>query len=65
MGRFGQPTEIAALVAWLASEEYSLSTSGAFDISGACHLLNLPGQHAGLVSQIFSPTTARGGMHQT
>ena len=28
MGRFGQPTEIAALVAWLASEECSFSTGG-------------------------------------
>ena len=34
MGRFGQPTEIAALVAWLASEECSFSTGGMFDISG-------------------------------
>jgi len=34
MGRFGQPTEIAALVAWLASEECSFSTGGVFDISG-------------------------------
>ncbi len=34
MGRFGQTTEIAALVAWLASEECSFSTGGAFDISG-------------------------------
>jgi 3-oxoacyl-[acyl-carrier protein] reductase len=34
MGRFGQTTEIAALVAWLASEECSLSTGGVFDISG-------------------------------
>jgi len=34
MGRFGQTTEIAALVAWLASEECSFSTGGMFDISG-------------------------------
>jgi 3-oxoacyl-[acyl-carrier protein] reductase len=34
MGRFGQTTEIAALVAWLASEECSFSTGGVFDISG-------------------------------
>jgi 3-oxoacyl-[acyl-carrier protein] reductase len=34
MGRFGQPTEIAALVVWLASEECSFSTGGVFDISG-------------------------------
>jgi 3-oxoacyl-[acyl-carrier protein] reductase len=34
MGRFGQTIEIAALVAWLASEECSFSTGGVFDISG-------------------------------
>ena len=34
MGRFGPLTEIAALVAWLASEECSFSTGGVFDISG-------------------------------
>ena len=34
MGRFGQATAIAALVAWLASEECSFSTGGVFDISG-------------------------------
>ncbi len=34
MRRFGQPTEIAALVVWLASEECSFSTGGVFDISG-------------------------------
>jgi 2-dehydro-3-deoxy-L-rhamnonate dehydrogenase (NAD+) len=34
MGRFGQTSEIAALVAWLASEECSFSTGGVFDISG-------------------------------
>ena len=34
MDRFVQPAEIAALVAWLASEECSFSTGGVFDISG-------------------------------
>ena len=34
MGRFGDPGEIAALVAWLASEECSFSTGGVFDLSG-------------------------------
>jgi len=34
LGRFGQVEEIAALVAWLASEECSFSTGAAFDISG-------------------------------
>jgi 2-dehydro-3-deoxy-L-rhamnonate dehydrogenase (NAD+) len=34
MGRFVQVEEIAALVAWLASEEASFSTGGVFDISG-------------------------------
>ena len=34
MGRFGQVEEIAALVAWLASEECSFSTGAVFDISG-------------------------------
>jgi 3-oxoacyl-[acyl-carrier protein] reductase len=34
MGRFGEPDEIAALVAWLASEECSFSTGGVFDLSG-------------------------------
>ena len=32
--RFGEPKEIAALVAWLASEECSFSTGAAFDLSG-------------------------------
>lgn len=32
--RFGEPEEIAALVAWLASEECSFSTGAAFDLSG-------------------------------
>jgi NAD(P)-dependent dehydrogenase (short-subunit alcohol dehydrogenase family) len=34
MGRFGDPQEIAALVAWLASEECSFSTGAVFDLSG-------------------------------
>jgi 3-oxoacyl-[acyl-carrier protein] reductase len=34
MGRFGQTTEIASLVAWLASDVCSFSTSGVFDMSG-------------------------------
>ena len=34
MGRFGQVEEIAALVAWLASEECSFSTGAVFDLSG-------------------------------
>jgi 3-oxoacyl-[acyl-carrier protein] reductase len=34
MGRLGQPEEIAAMVAWLASEECSFSTGAAFDLSG-------------------------------
>jgi 2-dehydro-3-deoxy-L-rhamnonate dehydrogenase (NAD+) len=34
MGRFVGVEEIAALVAWLASEECSFSTGGVFDISG-------------------------------
>ena len=34
IGRTGEIAEIAALVAWLASEECSFSTGGAFDISG-------------------------------
>ncbi len=34
MGRFGRVDELAALVAWLASEECSFSTGAAFDISG-------------------------------
>ena len=32
--RFGEPQEVAALVAWLASEECSFSTGAAFDLSG-------------------------------
>lgn len=34
MGRTGQPSEVAALVAWLASEDCTFSTGAVFDISG-------------------------------
>lgn len=34
MGRVGQPGEVAALVAWLASDECTFSTGAVFDISG-------------------------------
>ena len=34
MGRTGSPAEVAALVAWLASDECSFSTGAVFDISG-------------------------------
>jgi NAD(P)-dependent dehydrogenase (short-subunit alcohol dehydrogenase family) len=34
MNRFGMPEEIAALVAWLASEDCAFSTGAVFDISG-------------------------------
>jgi len=34
MGRFGLASEIAALIAWLASEECSFSTGAVFDVSG-------------------------------
>jgi 3-oxoacyl-[acyl-carrier protein] reductase len=34
MGRFGKVEELAALVAWLSSEECSFSTGAVFDISG-------------------------------
>ena len=34
MGRVGQPEEVAALVAWLCSDECSFSTGAVFDISG-------------------------------
>ena len=34
LGRFGRVDEIAALVAWLCTEECSFSTGAAFDVSG-------------------------------
>jgi NAD(P)-dependent dehydrogenase (short-subunit alcohol dehydrogenase family) len=34
LGRFGEPREIAALVAWLATQECSFSTGAVFDLSG-------------------------------
>lgn len=34
MGRLGQPAELGALVAWLASEDCSFSTGATYDISG-------------------------------
>ena len=34
MGRTGDVSEVAALVAWLSSEECSFTTGGVFDISG-------------------------------
>ena len=34
MGRTGRAEEVAALTAWLASDECSFSTGGVFDISG-------------------------------
>ena len=34
LGRVGQPSEVAALVAWLCSDECSFSTGAIFDISG-------------------------------
>ena len=34
MGRFGKVEEIAALVAWLCTEECSFSTAAVFDLSG-------------------------------
>jgi 3-oxoacyl-[acyl-carrier protein] reductase len=34
MGRIGRPDELAAMVAWLASEECSFSTGATFDLSG-------------------------------
>lgn len=34
MGRFGEPEEIAAMVAWLCTEDCSFSTGATFDLSG-------------------------------
>jgi 3-oxoacyl-[acyl-carrier protein] reductase len=34
MGRVGTPSEVAALVAWLASDECSFSTGAVYDLSG-------------------------------
>lgn len=34
MGRFGQPDELASMVAWIASPEASFSTGAVFDLSG-------------------------------
>ncbi|MFC4350825.1 SDR family NAD(P)-dependent oxidoreductase [Fodinicurvata halophila] len=34
MGRFVEPREVAAMIAWLSSEECSFTTGGVFDISG-------------------------------
>jgi 3-oxoacyl-[acyl-carrier protein] reductase len=34
MGRIGRPEEVAALVAWLVSDECSFSTGAVYDISG-------------------------------
>ena len=34
MGRVGQPAEVAAMIAWLSSDEVSFSTGAVFDISG-------------------------------
>jgi len=34
LGRFGTVEEIAAMIAWLASEECSFTTGGVFDLSG-------------------------------
>jgi len=34
LGRLGRPAEVAAMVAWLASEECSFSTGAVFDLSG-------------------------------
>jgi 3-oxoacyl-[acyl-carrier protein] reductase len=34
LGRAGEPSEVAALACWLASEEMTFSTGACFDISG-------------------------------
>jgi 2-dehydro-3-deoxy-L-rhamnonate dehydrogenase (NAD+) len=34
LGRVGEPSEVAALICWLASEEMSFSTGACYDISG-------------------------------
>jgi 3-oxoacyl-[acyl-carrier protein] reductase len=34
MDRFVLPSEIAAMIAWLSSEDCSFTTGGVFDISG-------------------------------
>ena len=34
LSRIGEPSEVAALICWLASEEMSFSTAACFDISG-------------------------------
>jgi 2-dehydro-3-deoxy-L-rhamnonate dehydrogenase (NAD+) len=34
MGRFGEPEEVAAMVAWLCTEDCSFSTGAVFDLSG-------------------------------
>ena len=34
MGRFGEPDEVAAMVAWLCTEDCSFSTGAVFDLSG-------------------------------
>jgi 3-oxoacyl-[acyl-carrier protein] reductase len=34
LGRVGQPSEVAALICWLASEDMSFSTGAVYDISG-------------------------------
>jgi NAD(P)-dependent dehydrogenase (short-subunit alcohol dehydrogenase family) len=34
MGRIGQPAEVAAMIAWLCSDDCSFSTGAVFDVSG-------------------------------
>jgi 3-oxoacyl-[acyl-carrier protein] reductase len=34
LSRIGEPSEVAALICWLASEEMTFSTGACFDISG-------------------------------